>query len=108
MKAMTPPSATLITHLGMQKDMCDVQDFEALTPNLLARTIETVKAGGIIIMLLSTLTSLSQLYSLSMDVHSRFRTESHNTVTGQAHRAQPRPSKSHARANAVCILSLHK
>lgn len=58
------------------------QDFEALTPNLLARTIETVEGGGIIVLLLSTLTSLTQLYSLTMDVHTRFRTESHQEVTG--------------------------
>ena len=61
-----------------------MQDFEALTPNLLARTIETVEGGGIVVLLLSTLTSLTQLYSLTMDVHSRLRTESHQDVTGQA------------------------
>ena len=60
-----------------------IQDFEALTPNLLARTIETVEGGGIVVLLLSTLTSLTQLYSLTMDVHSRLRTESHQDVTGQ-------------------------
>lgn len=59
------------------------QDFEALTPNLLARTVETVEGGGVVVMLLSTLDSLSQLYSLTMDVHSRLRTESHQQVTGE-------------------------
>lgn len=59
-----------------------IQDFEAMTPNLLARTIETVEGGGLIILLLSTLTSLTQLYSLTMDVHSRLRTESHKNVVG--------------------------
>lgn len=58
------------------------QDFEALTPNLLARTVETVEGGGIVVLLISSLTSLSQLYSLTMDVHSRLRTESHQEVTG--------------------------
>ena len=58
------------------------QDFEALTPNLLARTIETVEGGGIVVMLLSTLRSLRELFSLTMDVHSRLRTESHQQVTG--------------------------
>ena len=61
-----------------------MQDFEALTPNLLARTIETVEGGGIVVLLLSTLTSLTQLFSLTMDVHSRLRTESHQDVTGEA------------------------
>ena len=60
------------------------QDFEALTPNLLARTIETVEGGGIIVLLLSTLQSLTQLYSLTMDVHARFRTQSHQEVAGAA------------------------
>ena len=59
------------------------QDFEALTPNLLARTIETVEGGGLVIMLLSNLTSLTQLYTLTMDVHSRLRTEAHQEVTGR-------------------------
>ena len=60
------------------------QDFEALTPNLLARTIETVEGGGIVVMLLSTLRSLRELFSLTMDVHSRLRTESHQLVTGES------------------------
>lgn len=60
------------------------QDFEALTPNLLARTVETVEGGGIVVLLLSSLDSLTRLYSLTMDVHARLRTESHQTVTGGA------------------------
>ena len=60
------------------------QDFEALTPNLLARTIETVEGGGMVVMLLSTLTSLTQLYSLAMDAHARFSTPSHRDVTGNS------------------------
>ncbi|KAH7352706.1 hypothetical protein KP509_19G059500 [Ceratopteris richardii] len=69
--------------LGNTFGMCVLQDFEALTPNLLARTIETVEGGGIIILLLSSLSSLSSLYTMTMDVHSRFRTESHGDVTGR-------------------------
>jgi N-acetyltransferase 10 len=60
--------------------MCVLQDFEALTPNLLARTIETVEGGGLVIILLKTVKSLKQLYTLSMDVHSRFRTEAHHEI----------------------------
>jgi N-acetyltransferase 10 len=63
--------------------MLVLQDFEALTPNILARTVETVEGGGVVVLLLSTLSSLSQLYSLTMDVHSRLRTESHYQVTGR-------------------------
>lgn len=43
-----------------------MQDFEALTPNLLARTIETVEGGGIVVILLRTMNSLKQLYTMTM------------------------------------------
>ena len=38
--------------LGNTYGMCVLQDFEALTPNLLARTIETVEGGGAVVILL--------------------------------------------------------
>lgn len=66
--------------LGNTYGMCVLQDFEALTPNLLARTIETVEGGGLIIILLQFLTSLKQLYTMNMDVHQRFRTEAHQNI----------------------------
>jgi len=50
--------------------MCVLQDFEAITPNLLARTIETVEGGGLIVLLLRTMTSLRQLYTLTMVCYS--------------------------------------
>ncbi|KAK9827604.1 hypothetical protein WJX81_004088, partial [Elliptochloris bilobata] len=67
--------------LGNTFGMCVLQDFEALTPNLLARTMETVEGGGIVVLLLSTLRSLTQLFTLTMDVHARLCTESHQEVT---------------------------
>jgi N-acetyltransferase 10 len=83
-----------------------LQDYEAITPNLLARTIETVEGGGVVVLLLKTMSSLKQLYSMSMvsqcmvkdvrnrkliahgitpppttqDVHARYRTEAHHDV----------------------------
>ena len=75
--------ACYLTWPPAQKPIACAQDFEALTPNLLARTIETVEGGGIIVLLLSTLESLTQLYSLTMDVHARFRTQSHQEVAGE-------------------------
>ena len=69
--------------LGNTYGMCVLQDFEAINPNLLARTIETVEGGGLVVVLLSTLTSLTQLYEVSMDVHARFRTQSHQEVVGR-------------------------
>lgn len=66
--------------LGNTYGMCVLQDFEALTPNLLARTIETVEGGGLVVLLLRSLTSLKQLYTMTMDVHQRFRTGAHQEV----------------------------
>lgn len=45
--------------------------------------MQTVEGGGAIVLLLSTLDSLTQLYTLSMDVHSRLR-------SGQGGAVQPR------------------
>ncbi|XP_012219686.1 RNA cytidine acetyltransferase [Linepithema humile] len=66
--------------LGNTYGMCILQDFEAITPNLLARTVETVEGGGVIVLLLQSMNSLKQLYTLNMDVHQRFRTEAHKDV----------------------------
>ncbi|XP_014253743.2 RNA cytidine acetyltransferase [Cimex lectularius] len=69
--------------LGQTFGMCVLQDFEAITPNLLARTIETVEGGGVVVLLLRSLTSLKQLYTMSMDVHERYRTEAHQDIVGR-------------------------
>ncbi|EDO18579.1 hypothetical protein Kpol_1048p9 [Vanderwaltozyma polyspora DSM 70294] len=69
--------------LGNTYGMCILQDFEGLTPNLLARTIETVEGGGIVVILLKSMTSLKQLYTMTMDIHSRYRTEAHNDVVAR-------------------------
>jgi N-acetyltransferase 10 len=69
--------------LGNTYGMCILQDFEAITPNLLARTIETVEGGGLVVLLLKGMNSLKQLYTLSMDIHSRYRTEAHDDVTAR-------------------------
>ncbi|XP_014215555.1 RNA cytidine acetyltransferase [Copidosoma floridanum] len=66
--------------LGNTYDMCIIQDFEFVTPNLLARTIETVRGGGVVVFLLQSVKSLKQLYTMNMDVHQRFRTEAHKDV----------------------------
>lgn len=69
--------------LGNTYGMLVLQDFEALTPNILARTIETVEGGGIICVLLNNISSLKQLYAMTMDVHSRYRTEAHQDVVSR-------------------------
>ncbi|KAJ2658822.1 N-acetyltransferase 10 [Coemansia sp. RSA 1200] len=69
--------------LGNTYGMCVLQDFEALTPNILARTIETVEGGGLVVLLLKTMRSLKQLYTMTMDVHARYRTEVHGDVVSR-------------------------
>uniref|UniRef100_A0A6B2KWW6 RNA cytidine acetyltransferase n=1 Tax=Arcella intermedia TaxID=1963864 RepID=A0A6B2KWW6_9EUKA len=66
--------------LGNTYGMCILQDFEAITPNILARTIETVSGGGMIVMLLKTMNSLKQLYTMALDIHNRFRTDAHQDI----------------------------
>jgi N-acetyltransferase 10 len=60
--------------------MLILQDFEALTPNLLCRTIETVEGGGLVVFLMRTMTSLKQLYTIAMDAHQRYRTDAFDQV----------------------------
>nr|KAG5689469.1 hypothetical protein BaRGS_021016 [Batillaria attramentaria] len=69
--------------LGNTYGMCILQDFEALTPNLLARTVETVEGGGVVVVLLRSMASLRQLYTMTMDVHTRYRTEAHQDIVGR-------------------------
>ncbi|GAB4850393.1 hypothetical protein Ancab_029698 [Ancistrocladus abbreviatus] len=69
--------------LGNTYGMCILQDFEALTPNVLARTSETVEGGGLVVLLLRTLSSLTGLCTMVMDVHERFRTESHSEIVSR-------------------------
>ena len=69
--------------LGNTYGMCILQDFEAITPNILARTIETVEGGGLVVLLLKGMSSLKQLYTMSMDVHSRYRTEAYSDVVAR-------------------------
>ena len=69
--------------LGNTYGMCILQDFEAITPNLLARAIETVEGGGLVLLLLKGMKSLKQLYTMTMDVHSRYRTEAHDDVVAR-------------------------
>lgn len=52
--------------LGNTYGMLVLQDFEAVTPNLLARAIETVEGGGLVIFLLDNVNSLRQLFTMTM------------------------------------------
>ena len=66
--------------LGNTYGMCVLQDFEAITPNVLARTIETVQGGGLVAIVLNSMSDVKQLYDLQMDCHDRFATPAYQTV----------------------------
>lgn len=72
--------------LGQTFGMLVLQDFEAITPNLLARTVETVEGGGLVVLLLSSLESLQGLHDMAMDAHEKFRTSAHQTVVSRFNR----------------------
>ncbi|KAL7716620.1 RNA cytidine acetyltransferase [Entamoeba marina] len=69
--------------LGNTFGMVILQDFEAITPNILARTIETVRGGGLVVVLLTNITSIKQLYNLKMDIHERYRSEETQNITSR-------------------------
>lgn len=69
--------------LGNTFGMAVLQDFEALTPNLLARTVETVEGGGIVVLMLRSMKSLKALFTMTMDVHSRYRTSANSDITAR-------------------------
>lgn len=60
--------------LGKTYGILILQDFQAITPNLLCRTIETVQGGGLIIFLFNNMSSLKQLHSIVMDFHHKLHT----------------------------------
>lgn len=66
--------------LGQTYQCLVLQDFNAISPNLLARTIETIEGGGLIVFLLENISNLQQLFTISMDCHKRFRTPSHSLI----------------------------
>ncbi|UKK02219.2 hypothetical protein MACK_001574 [Theileria orientalis] len=66
--------------LGQTFSVLVLQDFEALTPNVLCRTIETVEGGGMICILLRTMESLEDLYNITMDAHSKLCSYKHDKV----------------------------
>ncbi|ADM12350.1 putative P-loop ATPase/acetyltransferase fusion [Encephalitozoon intestinalis ATCC 50506] len=57
--------------LGRTVDMLILQDFEALSPNLIATSMETVRGGGAIVLLLDTAHSIETLISHKTDLHEK-------------------------------------
>lgn len=69
--------------LGKTFGMLILQDFEAITPNLLCRTIETVRGGGIIIFLFKGLKNLNQIHSIYMDFYNKIKTSTRKEVSAR-------------------------
>lgn len=61
--------------LGKTFDLLILQNFEDITPNNFARTIETVSGGGTILLLLETMKNLEDMYNASMSFHKGMRTD---------------------------------
>ncbi len=66
--------------LGSNFDLLILQDFEAITPNILCQTIETVKGGGLVFLMIKSMKSLKTLYSMTMNIHARFRTDAFSKI----------------------------
>jgi N-acetyltransferase 10 len=54
--------------LGQTVDMLVLQDFEALSPNLIATSMETVRGGGLIVLLLDNVSSIETLVTRRTDL----------------------------------------
>mmetsp|Transcript_10053 Transcript_10053/g.23518 ORF Transcript_10053/g.23518 Transcript_10053/m.23518 type:complete len:328 (-) Transcript_10053:3498-4481(-) len=69
--------------LGNTFGMCILQDFESITPNSLARIIETIEGGGVVIFLLETINSLKNLHHLSLEIYNNFKNQTVKTITSR-------------------------
>jgi N-acetyltransferase 10 len=69
--------------LGNTYGMCILQDFESITPNSLARIVETVQGGGTIIFFLDTYNKKKNLLSLSMDIYQNFKNQAYQSITSR-------------------------
>ncbi|KAL2458280.1 hypothetical protein Fot_55757 [Forsythia ovata] len=67
--------------LGNTYGMCILQDFEDLTPNVLARTIETVEGGGLVILLLHSLSPTAGFITMAEGVNESFTAQSSMVVS---------------------------
>ncbi|UYV70315.1 NAT10 [Cordylochernes scorpioides] len=75
--ALTKPKyihySDIETILGSTCDILVLQDFEMLTPNILAQSIETVSGGGMIIFI--TKLTLDKIKNIKMFAHAKYCTE---------------------------------
>ena len=64
--------------LGRSYDMVILQDFENLTPNIMAKTIETCRGPGIVLFLVKKLKDLKDIFNISLESSKRFLTGNYN------------------------------
>ena len=69
--------------VGNTFGMCVLENFEALSPNILAKIIETIEGGGLIIFLLDEINKLSNIHSISMNIYKKFESQSYKNVSGR-------------------------
>lgn len=69
--------------LGETFGMCVVENFEMISPNVLARVIETIEGGGLIIFLLDTENNLNNLQNISNGIKKKFKNSPYKTVNGR-------------------------
>jgi N-acetyltransferase 10 len=69
--------------LGQTFGMLVLQDFHDITPNALARTIETISGGGTVLLLLDTLKDIEDLHTISMSFQKRMRTDAFGPLSNR-------------------------
>lgn len=69
--------------LGNTYGMCILEDFESISPNILARVIETVEGGGLIIFNIRTLNVIKNLENLSFDLYKNLKTHFFSSITSR-------------------------
>jgi len=69
--------------LGNTYGICILEDFEAISPNILARVIETIEGGGIIIFMIETVNSIENLRKVSLNVHKNWNSHVFSTITSR-------------------------
>ncbi|AFP65232.1 N-acetyltransferase 10 (nucleomorph) [Chroomonas mesostigmatica CCMP1168] len=69
--------------LGNTYGMCILQDFESITPNSLARIVETIEGGGIIIFTMDSSISIKNIHDISLKIYQKFKNQVSTTVTGR-------------------------
>mmetsp|Transcript_38975 Transcript_38975/g.79791 ORF Transcript_38975/g.79791 Transcript_38975/m.79791 type:complete len:332 (+) Transcript_38975:70-1065(+) len=69
--------------LGETFGMSIIQNFETISPNILARVIETVEGGGLIVFLIETVNPFEKLKNVSLKLHKKFEKMAYKTLAGR-------------------------